>query len=253
MKMHVLSGGRLRMKKHIYVPDAERSEMIELPVSCFLFRHAQGNVLFDTGCHPSVACDPEQRWGKLARAMTPIMDAEDNVVGDLARIGLDPEDIDVVINSHLHCDHCGCNEYFKNATVIVHSEELKIANNPEFEGAGYFQADWNHETPIVEIDGEHDLFGDGRPVVLPLPGHSPGLVGLLAGSDHEGSFLLASDAVGIRENLDLETVPKNTWDADLLLKSLSEIRRIERSGSTIICGHDDAQWSRLKKREQAYD
>ena len=55
MKMHALSGGRVRMRKSVYVPDADRSETIELPVSCFLLRHPQGNVLFDTGCHPSVA------------------------------------------------------------------------------------------------------------------------------------------------------------------------------------------------------
>ena len=60
MKMHALSGGRVRMRKSVYVPDAERSETIELPVSCFLLRHPQGNVLFDTGCHPSVAENPRR-------------------------------------------------------------------------------------------------------------------------------------------------------------------------------------------------
>jgi len=55
MKMHVLSGGRLRMKKAIYYPDAGREETVDLPVSCILMRHAQGNVLFDTGCHPTIA------------------------------------------------------------------------------------------------------------------------------------------------------------------------------------------------------
>ena len=47
MKMHLLSGGRLRMRKSVYFPDAERSESVELPVSCALFRHSQGNVLFE--------------------------------------------------------------------------------------------------------------------------------------------------------------------------------------------------------------
>ncbi len=53
MKMHLLSGGRLRMRKSIFMPDADKSETIELSVPCALLRHAQGNVLFDTGCHPS--------------------------------------------------------------------------------------------------------------------------------------------------------------------------------------------------------
>ena len=117
MKMHALSGGRVRMRKSVYVPDADRSEMIELPVSCFLLRHPQGNVLFDTGCHPSVPDDPAARWGGLAKMMVPIMPKGDNVLTALACAGVTPDDIDVVVCSHLHPDHCGCNAFFKRATV----------------------------------------------------------------------------------------------------------------------------------------
>ena len=45
MKMHLLSGGRVRMRKVVYFPDADRNETIEMPISCVLLRHAQGNVL----------------------------------------------------------------------------------------------------------------------------------------------------------------------------------------------------------------
>ena len=48
MRMHMLSGGRPRMSRRTYYPDAERGETFELPVSCVLLRHAQGNVLFAT-------------------------------------------------------------------------------------------------------------------------------------------------------------------------------------------------------------
>ena len=61
MKMHFLNGGRLRMRKSIYLPESDRSETIELPVSCVLLRHTQGNVLLDTGCHPSAVVDPAAR------------------------------------------------------------------------------------------------------------------------------------------------------------------------------------------------
>lgn len=67
MKMHVLNGGRLRMRKSVYLPEAERSETIDLPVACMLFRHGQGNVLFDTGCHPQVVDDAAARWGRWRR------------------------------------------------------------------------------------------------------------------------------------------------------------------------------------------
>ena len=53
MKMHLLCGGRLRMRRNVYLPTADRSETFELPVPSVLLRHPQGNVLFDTGCHPA--------------------------------------------------------------------------------------------------------------------------------------------------------------------------------------------------------
>ena len=98
MKMHLLSGGRLRMRKSVYFPDADRSETIEIPVSCALLRHRQGNVLFDTGCHPSVPDNPQARWGELAKLMVPIMPNGDNVVTGLAGIGLQCGDIDIVVS-----------------------------------------------------------------------------------------------------------------------------------------------------------
>ena len=91
MKMHLLSGGRLRMRRSIYFPDAAESEMIELPVSAALLRHRQGNLLFDTGCHPSIADDAEARWGGLAKILMPIMTREDNVLNGLKSVGLAPD------------------------------------------------------------------------------------------------------------------------------------------------------------------
>jgi len=240
------------MKKHVYLPGTAPAETIDLPVSCFLFRHSQGNVLFDTGCHPQVAEDPEGRWGRMARAVVPVMDRDDHVVSALRRVNLTPDDIDIVVNSHLHCDHCGCNEFFGMATIYVHANELACARDPEREGKGYFRAEWDHPNPTVEIAGETDLFDDGRIVLLPLPGHTPGLTGLLASLPESGAWFLTSDAVAIRANLDREIIPKNTWDVDQHLKSQDEIRRIEKSGATVICGHDLEQWSSFKAAEAFY-
>jgi N-acyl homoserine lactone hydrolase len=226
MKMHVLSGGRLRMKKSVYLPDADRQDTIELPVSCFLLRHPQGNVLFDTGCHPSIATDAEQRWGGMAKAMVPISKPDENVVDQLKTIGLGPEDIDVVVNSHFHTDHCGCNEFFKKATVICHARELAAARADDAEKKGILAIDWDHAMPIETIEGERDLFNDGRVVLVPVPGHTPGMIGALVGLDQSGSFFLASDSVALRANLERDINPRNTWDAELSSKSMAEIRRI---------------------------
>ena len=253
MKMHVLSGGRLRMKKSIYLPDADRSETIDLPVSSMLLRHKQANVLFDTGCHPSVVDDAAARWGSMARAMTPIMGPGDNVISGLAELGLAPDDIDVVVNSHFHPDHCGCNGFFTKATFLVHASELEAAKASDSLSRGYLPVDWDHPMPMDDIDGQRDVFGDGRIVLVPLPGHTVGSVGALVALDRSGTFLLASDAVSLRASLDRDIVPRNTWNAELLLASLAEIRRIEQGGATVICGHDLDQWEGLRKGTHAYD
>ena len=253
MKMNVLSGGSLRMPRRIYIPDAGPDETLDLPVSCFLIRHAKANVLFDTGCHPTVATQPTERWGPLTKFMQPLMQPGDGVIEQLATVGLSPDDIDIVVNSHLHCDHCGCNEFFTKATFVVHEHELQTARKPESEGRGYFKADWDHPMPVDTIDGEKDLFNDGRVVLVPLPGHSPGLTGALVGFDRDGTFLLASDAVNLRSNLDNDVAPRNTWQPELMFKSYEEVRRMEAGGATVICGHDGEQLQQLKTGQQAYD
>jgi glyoxylase-like metal-dependent hydrolase (beta-lactamase superfamily II) len=253
MKMHFLSGGRLQMRKNIYFPGADRGETIELPVGCILLCHPKGNVLFDTGCHPDVARDAEGRWGVLARVMTPLMSAEDNVISGLKGIGLGPEDINVVICSHLHPDHCGCNQFFTKARILARAEELAAVRAPDAINAGYLPADWNHPLDYQEVTTDLDLFDDGSIRLVHLPGHTPGTMGALVTLKSSGRYLLASDAVSIRKNLDDDIIPKNTWNKELCRASFARIRAMETDGAKVICGHDDAQWASLRRSVEAHD
>jgi glyoxylase-like metal-dependent hydrolase (beta-lactamase superfamily II) len=103
------------------------------------------------------------------------------------------------------------------------------------------------------VNGEKDLFGDASVVLVPLPGHTPGSLGALVNLDRDGPFLLASDAISLRQSLDTDIAPRNTWNVEALLKSFEEVRRIENSGATIICGHDDLQWQSLRKGNRGYE
>jgi N-acyl homoserine lactone hydrolase len=253
MKMHFLSGGRVRMRKATYIPDADRSETIELPVISALLRHRQGNVLFDTGCHPAVSNDPASRWLGMEKIMTPIMPDGENVLTGLGGLGVAPDDVDVVICSHLHPDHCGCNAFFKRATVMVHAHELEAARAPDAIKMGFLEGEWDVGLPLDELEGERDVFGDGTIVLIPLPGHTRGSMGALVALERDGTFLLAADTVSLRSTLDTRVLPRNTWNGDALTKSLAEVARIEKQGATVICGHDDAQWQSLRKGADAYE
>ena len=253
MKMHALSGGRLRMRKSVYLPTVEKTETIELPVICYLIRHEQGNILFDTGCHPSVAENAEDRWGSMAKVMVPINAPQDNLIAQLDLVGLKPHDIDLVVNSHFHSDHCGCNEFFKKATIFCHLLGLEAAQAQDGVQKGYVPKDWKHNNEIKTITGQYDLLGNDKVVLLPLPGHTPGMIGAMVNLDKDGSFLLASDAVAMKANLDLEFNPKNTWNPDLSLASMAEVRRIQAGGAQVLFGHDDQQWQTMRKGPAFYE
>ena len=253
MKMHFLDGGRLRMKRRIFVPDAERDETVELPVISTLFRHAKGNVLFDTGCHPSVATDARARWGGMEKFMTPIAPPRQDVINALAQVGLKPEDIDIVVNSHLHPDHCGCNAFFTRAQFHCHEAELAAAQAEGADRMGYLRVEWDHPMRLDTFSGQFDVFGDSRLVTMHLPGHTPGMTGLRADLTRSGEYFIVSDAVAIERNLANDEAPMNAWNADLLLASYETIRARQNADATIICGHDDGQWQRLNTGAYAHD
>ena len=242
----------MRLRKSMYDPAADRSETFDAPVSCVLLRHRQGNVLFDTGCHPAVAENPEARWGKLVRVMEPVMPQGVHVVNGLKAIGVATDDIDVVVCSHLHPDHCGCNAFFKRASIIVHEKEIAAARMPNAVPMGYLAAEWDFGT-FDQLTGQRDVFGDGRIVLIPLPGHTPGSTGALVALEKSGTFLLGADTVSLRVTLDRDVAPRNTQDPQALAKSWEEIRRIEARGATVLCGHDAAQWDTLRKGADFYD
>ena len=254
MMLHVLSGGRLRMRTSLYFPEAPREQTTDFPSSCYLIRHKQGTVLFDTGCHPAVETDAAARWGaQLARAIAPIHGPGENVIGGLATLGLTPDDIDVVVNSHLHMDHCGCNGFFKRATFIVHAAERATAADPTSEGKGYFRADWDHPMRMDTIEQPRDLFDDDAIVLLPLPGHTPGSLGAKLELSRTGCVVLAADAAAVRQNLERDFSPKNSWNAETFVRSLAELRRFDERGATLLFGHDADQWPTLKTGADAYD
>jgi glyoxylase-like metal-dependent hydrolase (beta-lactamase superfamily II) len=251
MKMHFLAGGRLRMRRSVFVPGAAKEDSIELPVHATLIRHPQGNVLFDTGCNPEAATDPQARWGGLAKVMTPIFSPEQTVVRQLATLGLEAGDIDVVICSHLHPDHCGCNQSFGRATILCHEAEVAAAKADGAGSQGYLKQEWDQPQGFQTFNAEHDVFGDGRIVLLPMPGHTPGMTVAHVALDG-GTFVLASDAAPLQANIDEGVAPRNTWNMERAAAALARLKALRDKGATIVSGHDEAQWLALRKGREFY-
>ena len=253
MRMKFLSGGKLQMNKRIFVPNSNKEEKITLPVISTFIEHKSTKILFDTGCHPNVHTEPKKRWGQLAKIMKPVGDFNDNLILNLKKNNIEPTDIDLVINSHLHPDHCGCNEFFVNAEFVCSFEEIEVASKLDAKTKGYISHEWQHPMPLKGIKEFYDVFDDGRLITIALPGHTPGSIGLQVNTDKSGSFIIASDAISLERNIKHDEIPKNAWDGDLLLNSYQELRNLENRGFQLIYGHDYDQWEMLKQTEQYYE
>lgn len=125
------------------------------PVYVHVIDHPEARVLVDTGMtelHPEVAdFDPRLR---------PLSEQDFDLAG-----------IDIVVNTHLHFDHCGGNHLFPDTPIYVQRQELDDARSEE----DYTIREWVDAPGVryVAVDGEHELLPGLR--LLPAPGHTRGL------------------------------------------------------------------------------
>ena len=214
-----------------------------MPVSSYLIVHPRGNVLFDTGIHCDALTDPVGRLGKRVAGLFSIRSkAGEDVVSQLQGLGLQPDDIQFVVASHFHFDHCGCNSSFPRATFLVQRAEMQMARS---EGSRYNRKDWDLPLDYRLLDGEHDLFGDGSIVILPTPGHTAGHQSLWIRSG-TSQFLLTGDASYTREHLEQTILPTNTFNTGEMTHSMGVLRDLrDQRGVVLLYGHDSEQWNSL--------
>lgn len=253
LRVYAFSNGRLELNLRLFVPTIQDSTRIQVPVPCILIQHPDGNVLFDSGCHPDTIHDAASRWGGIAKAFTVVAEPGDEIASQLQRFGLDPSDVHIVVNSHLHMDHCGSNQFFPRAKVYLQAAELAAARDPANDGAGYFRADWDHGQETVELDGEHDLFGDGKLRIIQTHGHTPGHQSLVVMLERSRPLILVGDACYTQRNLTEDVLPKVTWDPAQHKAAYQRLRE-ERDalGAELIMGHDPWQWPDIRPAPDYY-
>jgi len=193
-----------------------------IPIYCWYLEGGDKKILVDTGeMRPIQSADREKSIGG------PIYTFEQG----LAKWGLKAEDIDLVIHTHLHADHCENDYKCGNARFCIHEKELATIHDPHPLDFRYV------EDYIMEIEaaGQIDVIsGDGEIVpgiaVLHTPAHSPGGLTVLVDTA-QGRAAITGFCV-IRENfnppaavraMELEVIPPgtniNSYEAyDMMLK-----------------------------------
>jgi N-acyl homoserine lactone hydrolase len=217
---------------------------VRAPVPAYLIEHPRGRVLFDTGLHPDVRRDAHARLGPIADVFVPEYGADEDVAARVRALGADPARVDVVVLSHLHFDHAGGLAAIPNARVVVQRREWEAGRDADLAAAlSFTRRDFDCGHDVVPVDGEHDLFGDGRVVCLPTHGHTPGHQSLRLRLDSGRVVVLTADACYLRRTLEADHLPPLVFDPDAMLASLGRLRALRDGGARLVFGHEPDDWS----------
>jgi glyoxylase-like metal-dependent hydrolase (beta-lactamase superfamily II) len=163
-------------------PEQFAGSQWRIACNSYLIRSGGVTVLVDTGVGPAGL------WGWKA-------EREEGLFPALAAAGASPEDVEIVVLTHLHIDHVGWNTdregrlCFPNARYVTHREGLELVRPREAPHV----ARAIRPVTFEEIDGETELAE--AVTAFPLPGHLAGHMGLLIESNGERAVLIADTAV----------------------------------------------------------
>jgi glyoxylase-like metal-dependent hydrolase (beta-lactamase superfamily II) len=242
------------------IPADERNR-IQLGMRCLLIEHDIGPVLIDTGAGNKEDDKFYDIYGIENRGEPGPTCLEDG----LRAAGFSPDEVVMVISSHLHFDHAGGNTTkdpsgairpsFPNARYVINRDEYDYANHPNERTAGsYFKHNY---VPLVEAEvvdwvrGEQEVVSGIR--AIPTPGHTPHHQGLLVESEGEKAFFIA-DLVPTVAHLPLPWIMG--YDVEPLVTLETKRRILKRAAEEewlVVFEHDAAvSWGRLESDGKQY-
>lgn len=219
------------------------------PLPAFLLEHPDhGPLLVDCGPPPDVASLGVPFRFLFGYAI------EEPLTAQLQRHGVAPEEVGTVVLTHTHYDHVGGSTLLPRARFVLSAEE--DADPPARTRGTYVEhRRAAHAWAPVALDGgplgpfaaSHDLLGDGSIVLVALPGHTPGHVGVLLTLPDGRPCLLSGDAFYRLRELESQATPLLVGDIPQYHDSVRRIRawRADHPDGVIAGGHDPEGWATM--------
>lgn len=198
-------------------------ELIEGPVISYLVIGEGHNILVDTG-----GSAPDGiRWMPYSRK------SEEDPVLQLAQYGLNPEDIDTVIITHLHWDHSGNNALYSNARFFVQKAEYDEFLT-RLDDRRNYDPDVTLPTEYELLEGDTEIY-KGLSVML-FPGHTAGLQCVIIDTETKPHIILSDAAVRFEHwEVQPRLVQNKGYDSEFVMKC---VERIDAIDAIILPGHD---------------
>lgn len=213
--------------------------------TCFLVRHPSGDLMWDAGLPDAIADAPD---GVVSDVFT--LKVPKTLQGQLERIGAPPAAIEYFSISHSHFDHVGNGNLFKGATFIVNEAERAFmfrddARKDAQAFSGYSDLEASKKATFTD---SYDVFGDGKVIIVSMPGHTPGHSVLLINLEHSGPILLTGDLYHLSPARENKTVPTFNTDVAQTLASMEKFEQLARdSEARVIIQHETADFENLPR------
>lgn len=210
----------------VYLKSSYYGKDYKAALKPMLVRTEGMNVLVDTG----IADLPT----KLAPHYNVERDGR-RIDKSLKSLGLEPKDVDLVINTHLHLDHAGNNKMFRNARFIVQKGELDVAYDPPRWFRGGYYTELIQGIEFTEVQGDSKI-AEGISVIR-TGGHTPGHQAVLVEASPK-PFLYCGDIAAIKENIVKHNLPGILWDPR---EAAAALERFAAMDATYVFSHDNEQ------------
>lgn len=207
------------------------------------------SVLIDTGFPPKYADDAaaateEDGLGAFGRVLS--LGPQNLAPAQLALLGLETDDITLMIQSHTHIDHVGFLGAFPSAPIVIAAAERALPR-PLY---------WSGCQPLDWPDADYRLLDEDTRIgpgfdVLFCPGHSPGQLAFLIDLPETGPILLTSDAISRPAEIDEGFA--GAWDVTRAREHGGRLMEIARAAeATVLFGHCPEQWPKVHKAPHWY-
>jgi N-acyl homoserine lactone hydrolase len=251
LRVYVLDTGMIDHDDYgAFSPGMPAGVRRSMTVKSYLIEHPRGTLLWDTGIEDAIGDRP----AGLEFAEGVVFRVPRTLRSQLAEIGRAPEEIDILGLSHLHIDHLG--NIVPEARVLLHEDEFDAGYGDRAEELGYIPSTYAgiDRDRIEKLSGEHDVFGDGSVVTVPLPGHTIGHQGLVVRLGQSGTIVIGSDVAHCTRNLEQLLVPESNYDEALSIQSMEAVNAIaEAEGATVWVQHDIDQQAGVRDAPEWYE